>query len=120
GNLRWTDAVFGYRVHSPRADLSFDRRDSAPAIVKAAVAENAFHWGDDKRPNTPWSDTVIYETHVRGLTKLLQHVPEPERGTFAGLGHPFVIDHLKRLGITAVELLPVHAYLQDRRLLEKR
>ena len=120
GNLRWTDAVFGYRVHSPRADLSFDRRDSAPAMVKAAVTEDGFHWGDDRRPNTPWENTVIYETHVRGMTKLLRHVPEPERGTFAGLAHPFVIEHLKRLGVTAVELMPVHAFLQDRPLLEKK
>jgi glycogen operon protein len=120
GTLRWTDAVFGYRVHSPRADLSFDRRDSAPAMVKAAVAEDGFNWGDDRRPATPWSETIIYETHVRGMTRLLEHVPEPERGTFAGLAHPFVIEHLKRLGVTAVELLPVHAFLQDRRLLEKK
>jgi glycogen operon protein len=119
GSLRWTDAVFGYRVHSPRADLSFDRRDSAPAMVKAAVTEDGFHWGDDRRPNTPWSDTVIYETHVRGMTRRLEHVSERERGTFAGLVHPFVIEHLKRLGVTTVELLPVHAYLQDRPLLEK-
>ncbi|HEX9159406.1 MAG TPA: glycogen debranching protein GlgX [Rhizomicrobium sp.] len=120
GALKWTDAVFGYRINSPRADLSFDRRDSAPAMVKAAVTEDGFQWGDDRRPNTSWSDTVIYETHVRGMTKLLQHVPEPERGTFAGLTHPFVIDHLKRLGVTAVEFLPVHAFLQDRPLLEKK
>ena len=120
GTLRWTDAAFGYRVNSPRADLSFDRRDSAPAMVKAAVTEDGFHWGDDRRPCIPWNDTVIYETHVRGMTKLLQHVTERERGTFAGLGHPFVIEHLKRLGVTAIELLPVQAFLQDRRLLEKR
>ncbi|HEX3430883.1 MAG TPA: glycogen debranching protein GlgX [Rhizomicrobium sp.] len=120
GTLRWTDAVFGYRVQSPRGDLSFDRRDSAPAMVKAAVAEDGFHWGDDRRPATAWSDTVIYETHVRGMTKLFERVPEPERGTFAGLAHPLVIEHLKRLGVTAVELLPVHAYLQDRSLLEKK
>ncbi|HEX4160384.1 MAG TPA: glycogen debranching protein GlgX [Rhizomicrobium sp.] len=119
-NLRWTDALFGYRVHSPRADLSFDRRDSAPAMVKAAVDDDTFEWGGDKRPCIPWSDTVIYETHVRGITKLLDRVPPPARGTFAGLTHPFVIEHLKRLGITAVELLPVHAFLHDRMLLEKK
>jgi glycogen operon protein len=120
GSLRWTDAVFGYRVQSPRADLSFDRRDSAPAMVKAVVANEGFNWGDDKRPHTSWNDTVIYETHVRGLTKRLDSVPPRERGTFAGLAHPFVIDHLKRLGVTAIELLPVHAFLQDRRLIEKK
>lgn len=120
GTLRWTDALFGYRVHSPRADLSFDRRDSAPAMLKASVTEDGFHWGDDRRPNRPWADTIIYETHVRGMTKLLAAMPDSERGTFTGLAHPFVIDHMKRLGVTAVELLPVHAFLQDRSLLEKR
>jgi isoamylase len=120
GNLRWTDALFGYRVNSSRADLSFDRRDSAPAMVKAAVSSDHFAWGDDKRPCTSWSDTVIYETHVRGLTKLLDRVPPRERGTFAGLANGFVIDHLRRLGVTAVELLPVQAFLQDRSLLEKK
>ncbi|HTT84759.1 MAG TPA: glycogen debranching protein GlgX [Rhizomicrobium sp.] len=119
-NLRWTDALFGYRVHSPRADLSFDRRDSAAAMVKAAVDDDTFEWGDDTRPCIPWGDTVIYETHVRGMTKLLERVPSSARGTFAGLAHPFVIEHLKRLGITAVELLPVHAFMQDRMLLEKK
>ena len=103
-NLRWTDALFGYRIHSSRADMSFDRRDSAPAMVKAAVDDDTFEWGEDKRPGIPWSDTVIYETHVRGMTKLLEHVPPAVRGTFAGLAHPFVIEHLKRLGVTAVEL----------------
>jgi len=120
GTIRWTDAVFGYRLNSPRGDLSFDRRDSAPAMVKAAVTEDGFHWGDDRRPVIPWSDTVIYETHVRGMTKLFEHVPEPERGTFAGLAHPLVIEHLKRIGATAVELLPIHAFLQDRTLIEKK
>ena len=120
GNLRWTDAMFGYRVNSPRADLSFDRRDSAPAMIKAAVDDDTFSWDDDRRPNTAWHDTVIYETHVRGMTELLQTIPESARGTFAGLASPFVIDHLKRLGVTAVELLPVHAFLQDRTLIERK
>ena len=66
--LRWSDALFGYRVHSPRADLSFDRRDSAPGVPKAVVSEDIFDWGDDRPPNVPWSQTVIYETHLRGLT----------------------------------------------------
>ncbi|MGH6890190.1 MAG: glycogen debranching protein GlgX [Rhizomicrobium sp.] len=120
GNLRWTDALFGYRVNSPRADLSFDRRDSAPAAIKAAVDDDTFNWADDRRPGTPWSDTLIYETHVRGMTKRLDAVPEGARGTFAGLASPFVIEHLKRLGVTAIELLPVQACLQDRTLVEKK
>ena len=119
GDLRWTDALFGYRVNAARADLTFDRRDSAPAMPKAVVTANAFDWSSDTRPNTPWSDTVIYECHVRGLTALFDAVRPPERGTFAALSHPKVIDHLKRLGVTAVELLPVQAYVQDRFLLDK-
>jgi glycogen operon protein len=120
GTIRWTDAMFGYRVHSPRADLSFDRRDSAPAMVKAVVTHDSFDWSEDRRPDTPWRDTVIYEAHVRGLTKLIEDVRPPERGTFAALCHPFVIEHLKRLGVTAIELMPIHAYLQDRVLLQKK
>jgi glycogen operon protein len=120
GTVRWTDAMFGYRMHSPRADLSFDRRDSAPAMVKAVVTHDSFDWSEDRRPDIPWSDTIIYEAHVRGMTKLLGEVRPPERGTFAALCHPFVIDHLKRLGVTTIELLPVHAFLQDRVLLQKK
>lgn len=120
GTLKWTDAVYGYRVHSPRGDLSFDRRDSAPAMVKGVVVHETFDWTDDRRPCTPWSDTVIYEAHVRGLTKLLEDVPQSQRGTFAALSNPTVIDHLKRLGITAIELMPVHAFLQDRELLQRK
>jgi glycogen operon protein len=120
GDLRWTDALFGYRVRSSHADLSFDRRDSAPAMVKAAVSDNGFHWHDDKRPKTPWPDTVIYELHVRGFTRLWESVPPQERGTFAALGHPEVIAYLRRLGVTAIELLPVHAFLQDRNLLHRQ
>jgi len=118
GEVRWTDALFGYRLNSRNADLSFDRRDSAPAMPKAVVVSSHFDWRDDRRPQTPWSETVICEAHVRGLTKLLDDVRPPERGTFAALSHPKVIDHLKRLGVTAVELLPIHAYVQDRRLQE--
>jgi isoamylase len=120
GTFRWTDAVYGYRASSPRADLSFDRRDSAPAMVKGIVVHDSFDWSEDRRPGTPWRDSVIYEAHVRGLTKLLEDVRPPERGTFAALSHPSVLDHLKRLGITAIELMPIHAFLQDRELLQKK
>jgi len=119
GDLRWSDTLFGYRVQSPRADLTFDRRDSAPAMPKSMVTADPFDWRGDVRPRTPWSETVIYECHVRGLTMLLEDVLPPARGTFAALTHPKVIDHLKRLGVTAVELLPVHAYVQDRHLQEQ-
>ena len=119
GQIRWTDALHGYRVNSARADISFDRRDSAPAMPKAVVVADAFDWGDDRRPNTPWSQTVIYEAHVKGLTKLCEDVRPTERGTFAALSHPTMIEHLQRLGVTAVELLPIHAFVQDRFLQEK-
>jgi len=119
GELRWSDALFAHRVNSPRADLSFDRRDSAPGMVKGVVTDESFNWADDRAPNVPWSDTVIYEAHVRGLTMLCEDIQPNERGTFAALGDPKIIDHLRRLGITAVELLPIHAFVNDRFLVEK-
>ncbi len=119
GELRMSDALFGYRVNSPRADLSFDRRDSAPGVMKAVVADDNFNWADDRPPAVPWADTVIYEVHVRGLSMLRQELRPNERGTFAALGEPWFIDHLRRLGVTTVELLPVHAFVQDRPLLQK-
>ena len=119
GGLRWNDTLFGYRLASSRGDLSIDRRDSASAMPKAVVCDDHFSWERDERPNVPWSETIIYEAHVRGLTRLFEGVQPPQRGTFAALCHPLVIDHLKRLGVTAIELLPVQAFLQDRALLEK-
>ncbi|WP_019143006.1 glycogen debranching protein GlgX [Noviherbaspirillum massiliense] len=116
GQVRWTDALYGYRFHSLKADLSFDRRDSAWAMPKAVVTDSTFNWHGDRHPRTPWEKTVIYEAHVRGLTMRAERIPAKERGTFAALANPFVIDHLHKLGISAVELLPVHAFLQDRRL----
>jgi isoamylase len=119
GELRMSDALFGYRVNSPRADLSFDRRDSAPGVMKAVVTDDSFNWADDRPPAVPWSDTVIYEVHVRGLSMLRHDLQPNERGTFAALGDPHLIDHVRRLGVTTVELLPVHAFVQDRTLLQK-
>ncbi|HTJ02601.1 MAG TPA: glycogen debranching protein GlgX [Methylovirgula sp.] len=119
GEFRWSDALFGYRVNSPRADLSFDRRDSAPGMMKAVVTDDTFNWGDDQPPGTPWASTVIYEAHLRGLTMLREDLLPPNRGTFAALSEPKIIDYLRRLGITAIELMPIHAFLQDRHLLEK-
>jgi glycogen operon protein len=116
GGAHWSDALYGYRLNSSRYDLSFDRRDSAAYVPKGVVTDETFAWGDDHPPAVPWSETVIYEAHVRGLTKLRDDVLPAERGTFAGLTHSGVIDHMKRLGITAVELLPVHAFLHDRTL----
>jgi glycogen operon protein len=119
GALRWADAHFGYRVGSPRLDLSFDRRDNAQGMPKARVVDTAFTWGRSRPPLVPWGRTVIYETHVRGHTMRHPAVPKLLRGTFAGLSDPGVIDHLRDLGITTVELLPVHAFTHDRHLLQK-
>lgn len=116
GQVRWSDVLYGYRHHSPRGDLSFDHRDSASAMPKAVVTDSVYNWHDDRPPNVPWERTVIYETHVRGLTKRAEKIAPRYRGTFAALADPFMIDHLLTLGITAIELLPIHAYLQDRRL----
>jgi len=116
GTLHWSDALYGFRLHSPRGDLSFDRRDSAPAMPKGVVTDDSFNWGDDHPPAVPWSDTMIYEAHVRGLTMLRQDIRPHERGSFAALAHPAMIDYLRRLGITAIELMPVHAFVQDRAL----
>ncbi|MEQ9812170.1 MAG: glycogen debranching protein GlgX [Azospirillaceae bacterium] len=119
GTFRWTDSHFGYRVGSPRGDLSFCRRDNARSMLKARVVDPSFTWGRDTRLGTSRASTVIYEAHVRGLTMRHPAVPVGERGTFAGLCHPALIDHLVRLGVTAVELLPVHAFLDDRFLADR-
>jgi glycogen operon protein len=120
GQVRWSDALHGYRVSSPRADLSFDRRDSAAAMPKAVVVDEPMHWTQGNRPHTPWKETVVYETHLKGFTRNLKRIRQHERGTFIALADPYVIDYLVKLGITAVELLPVHAFLQDRRLTEMK
>jgi isoamylase len=119
GQLRWGDALYGYTVGSKRGDLSFDRRDSAALMPKSRVLEPAFTWSDDRRPSIPWQDTVIYELHVRGFTMTHPDVPPQLRGTYAGLGCAPVIAYLQRLGVTTVELLPVHSYVNDRHLAEK-
>ncbi len=119
GQIKWTDALHGYRIGHRKEDLSFDKRDSAPAMPKAVVVDDHWDWSRDRRPNTPWTDTVIYEAHVKGLTKLMELVPARERGTYAALGHPAVIKHLQRIGVTAIELLPIHTFTQDRFLQEK-
>ena len=119
GALRWSDSLFGYRIGSPRADLSYDRRDSAPFVSKAVVTAESFDWGDDRAPRIPWSETVIYEAHLRGLTMRLEDIPEHLRGTAAALGHERTIAHLRSLGVTALELLPIFSYVQDRPLVDR-
>jgi glycogen operon protein len=120
GALTLADAHFGYRRESGRGDLSFDRRDSARVMPKCRIVERAFTWGPERLPNVPWSQTVVYELHVKGFTKRHPDLPEGLRGTFAGLGAPAVIDHLLKLGVTAVELLPIQPILDERHLVEKK
>ncbi len=120
GRLRWTDAHYGYRIGAQREDLSFDRRDNASAMPKCVVVEEAFTWGDDARPSVPWRETVFYELHVKGFTVQHPDVPPALRGTYAGLATPAVITYLRDLGVTTVELLPVHAFIDDRRLVEQK
>jgi isoamylase len=119
GKLRWSDALFGYRIGGQRADLSFDRRDNARHVPKCRVVELAFTWGDDRRPQTPWEETIILELHVRGITMRNPDVDPAHRGTFPGLASPALIDYLVELGVTAVELLPIHASIDDRHLIER-
>ncbi len=109
------DAVFGHVVGCD--DTVMDTRDSAPYVPKSVVVHDEFDWRGTPRPNTPWADTVIYELHVRGFTMRHPDVPEHLRGTYAGLAHPAVIDHLLHLGVTAVELLPVHQFVSEEHLL---
>jgi isoamylase len=119
GELRWSDALFGYRVGHARGDLQADRRDSAVAMPKAVVVADQPEVARRRFRSVHWRDTVIYEAHVRGMTKLRSDLPEPERGTFAALAHAAVIDHLVKLGITAIELLPVHSFIDDRFLVQR-
>jgi glycogen operon protein len=119
GPLQLSDAHFGYRRDAPRGDLAPDKRDSARVTPKCRVVEAGFTWGAERLPNTPWSQTVIYELHVKGYTYLHPEVPERHRGTFAGLGSPAVIDYLAKLGVTAVELLPIHPIADEQHLVVK-
>ena len=118
-NIRWNDEVHGYRFRDPKEDFAFDSRDNAPFAMLAAVIDPAFTWGEDRRPRTPWHETVIYELHVKGFTRRHPRLPEAMRGTYAGLGSDEAIRHLLDLGVTAVELMPVHHHAYDRHLVER-
>jgi len=119
GDLTWDPALFGYTVGSPDLDRSFDTRDSAPFMPKCRVVDPAFTWGNERRPRVPWDRTIVYEAHLRGYTMRHPAVLHRLRGTFSGMMHSSVIDYIKRLGVTAVELLPVHAFIDDAHLIEK-
>ncbi|MBE9583523.1 glycogen debranching protein GlgX [Mucilaginibacter sp. JRF] len=119
GAIDWHDSLFGYEVGHPDGDLSYSETDSAPYIPKSVVIDNTFDWGNDELPRTPYHQTVIYEAHVRGLTMQHPEIPENIRGSYAAIGHPAIIKHLKDLGITAIELMPIHQFVNDRHLGEK-
>jgi len=117
--IEWADEMHGYRIGDPAGDLSFDPRDNAHCCTLSAVIDPAFTWGDDRPPATPWHETIIYEMHVRGFTMRHPLVPESLRGTYAALGTDEVLRYLQDLGITAVELMPVHHHAYDRHLVDQ-
>ncbi|HYD85658.1 MAG TPA: alpha-amylase family glycosyl hydrolase, partial [Opitutus sp.] len=119
GEVEWADENFGYTIGDPQEDLSIDTRDNAALMPKAVVVDPAFAWGDDARPNRPLHETVIYEVHVKGFSKLWDALPEAVRGTYSGLGSPQAIEYFKHLGVTAIELLPVHQHVNSKHLLDK-
>jgi len=119
GFLRWNDALFGYTIGHPDVDLSRDDRDSAPFVPKSVVIDPYFDWRNDAQLRIPWHETIIYELHVKGFTMLHPEIPDDLRGTYAGLAHPASVEYLTKLGITSVELMPIHHSVADRHLLER-
>ncbi|MNQ51722.1 Glycogen debranching enzyme [compost metagenome] len=119
GRLLWSESLFGYVIGAKDADLSFDPRDSAAFVPKCKVIDPAFTWGAQQRLRTPWDSTLIYEAHLRGISMRHPAVPENLRGTFAGLMNAELLQHIRSLGVSAIELLPVHGFLNDKHLLEK-
>ena len=119
GDLRWDPAIFGYKMET-MDDLTFDERDSAPFMPKCVVVDPTFEWSEERsQKRIPWDHTIVYELHLRGFTKQHQKVPEKLRGTFAGLAHSDVVDYIRSLGVTSVELLPIHTFVTDNFLLDK-
>ncbi|HEV8631833.1 MAG TPA: alpha-amylase family glycosyl hydrolase, partial [Thermoanaerobaculia bacterium] len=116
GQVEWSEAVFPHLFADPAARNDLD---SAPHMPLSVVVNPYFDWGNDRPPRTPEHMTVVYEAHVKGLTRLYERIPETMRGTYAGLTHPAVVEYLQRLGITAIELMPVHQFVHDARLLER-
>jgi len=119
GRLNWDAPVFGYKLGDPAEDLSRDEQDDAWGVPKSVVTTSHFDWENDRPPMTTVHDSVLYELHVKGFTAQHPDIPEELRGTYAGLAHPVAIDYLKKLGITAVELMPVHEFVDDKHLLDR-
>jgi len=119
GDVEWGEEVFGYSFVDPGKDLSFDDRDDAARVPKSIVVDGSFYWEDDKKPNIPWHETVLYETHVKGFTINNLGLEPAIRGSYAGIGHPATIEHLLLLGVTAIELLPVHHLIHPQHLVDK-
>ena len=119
GQVNWDDSVFSYKLGDPAEDLSFNDLDSAKAMPKCVVTGPHFEWENDRPPLIRLDESIIYEVHVKGFTQTMADVPEELRGTYAGLASPAALAYLKKLGITAVELLPIHHFLQDKILLDK-
>jgi isoamylase len=119
GTINWNDAMFGYRVGDSSEDLSFDERDSGPFLPKCVVVDQTYNWEGDELLRTPWNDTIIYELHVKGFTKSHPEIGESEKGTYSGLASPKIIRYLKDLGITAVELLPIHHHVDNKFLVDQ-
>jgi isoamylase len=119
GGIDFKGPIYGYPINDPKGDLAFSEEDDAAFVLKSVVLAEDFDWGEDRRPQIPWNDTIIYEAHVRGLTMRHPEIPEEIRGTYEAVGHPAIVSHLRRLGITAIELLPVHAKLVDGYMIDR-
>jgi isoamylase len=119
GVINWHDALFGYILGDEQEDLSFNEMDSAPFIPKSIVIDQAYDWDNEQPLDIPYHESIIYELHIKGFTNQHPDIPEQIRGTYAGLGHPVSVNYLKSLGVTAIELMPVHQFVNDRHLVEK-
>jgi isoamylase len=117
GAVQWNEAVFAHRFADPENSRNDD--DSAPFVPRSVVVNPYFDWANDRNPRTPWHDTIVYEAHVKGFTARHPDIPQALRGTYAGLGHPAAVEYLSRLGVTAVELMPVHQFIHDAHLVER-
>lgn len=118
GTIQWNEALYGYQFGSEEEDLSFNDADSAPYLPKCVVIDDTFDWNGDRRLDIPQHESIIYEMHVKGFSKLSKKIPENLQGTYAGLAHPKSIEYLKKLGVNAIELMPVHQFVSDHRLQE--